>query len=140
MSGTSTTSTVEVDLGIGSLINAGWQLYKKYWSALWLIFLVYMVIEFIMQFAMGAVVDSDALTLIVLALSWVLGLILQTGLITIGLKTVRDVKPEIADLYGSVNRVAGYFLANLVYGLLVALGFILLIIPGIYFLVKYGWG
>ncbi len=134
---TTTQTTVNVDLGISSLINAGWQLYKKYWSALWLIVIVYLGIEFLVQISMGAVADSVTLSLIVLAISWVLSLILQTGLITIGLKTIRDTKPEINDLFGSVNKVAGYFMASLVYGLLAGLGFILLIIPGIYFMLKY---
>lgn len=109
------------------------------WQPILSIFLIYVVFEAVMQMSANAVVDSSILSLLVMIVSVVLGLILQTGMITAGLKVVRDVKPEIADLFGSVNKVANYFMVSLVYGLIVMAGMILLVVPGIYFAIKYGF-
>ncbi len=46
-------------------------------------------------------------------------------------------KPDPADLYKNYNLFFRFFFTSLLYGIIVILGFILLIVPGIYLAVKY---
>jgi uncharacterized membrane protein len=55
----------------------------------------------------------------------------------ISLKIVDGKKPEFADIYKHYNLLLNYFLGSLLYGLVIIAGFILLIIPGIYWGIKY---
>jgi len=65
--------------------------------------------------------------------------IISIGLIKIALIFLNKEKPEFKELFnfkGSFWRFVG---GSILYGLIVAAGFILLIVPGIYWAIKYQW-
>ncbi|GAH47427.1 unnamed protein product, partial [marine sediment metagenome] len=65
--------------------------------------------------------------------------IISIGLIKIALIFLNKEKPEFKELFnfkGSFWRFVG---GSILYGLIVAAGFILLIVPGIYWAIKYRW-
>lgn len=65
--------------------------------------------------------------------------IISIGLIKIALKFLAEQKPKFKELFnfkGSFWRFVG---GSILYGLIVVAGFILLIIPGIYWAIKYQW-
>lgn len=65
--------------------------------------------------------------------------IISIGLIKIALILLNKEKPEFKELFnfkGSFWRFVG---ASILYGLIVVAGFILLIVPGIYWAIKYQW-
>ena len=61
----------------------------------------------------------------------------ELGLITIALEFRDDVAHNIEDLFKNYRLFPNFLIATIIYGLMVAIGFILFIIPGIYLSLKY---
>ena len=80
--------------------------------------------------------------LIAFPLAWLMQSISEIGFNFLYFKAARDDEPEIADAFAAFGRAAGFlgpmFVYIMLYSLLVLLGFILLIIPGVY-LIAIGW-
>ncbi|NIT04417.1 hypothetical protein GTO10_05975 [Candidatus Saccharibacteria bacterium] len=68
---------------------------------------------------------------------WVLGILVSLGLIKVVLKFADKKKAEFADLFMVYPMFFQYLFASIVYGLVTLVGFILLIIPGFIWLIKY---
>ena len=67
------------------------------------------------------------------------GIIVALGWIYAGLKFYDGKKPSLEELQNALSPVfVKYLLASVLYGLAVTIGFILLIVPGVYLAVKYG--
>lgn len=64
---------------------------------------------------------------------------LDMGVILITLKFVAGERPEFADLFSRVTFVLHYFAAALIVGVMVGLGLIFLIVPGIYLAIRVGF-
>ncbi len=70
-------------------------------------------------------------------ISAIIYIVLELGLLQIAL-SFRDGKvPEIEDLFKGYPLFLNYLVATILYGLIVGIGFILLIVPGIYLSLKY---
>jgi len=70
--------------------------------------------------------------------SYAVSTILNIGLIAIALKFIGNEKPEIEDLFRSYKgRFWRFVGASLLYGLIVVGGLLLLIVPGIYWAIKF---
>jgi len=83
--------------------------------------------------------DMGFLTLLLNIITAVLRVIISIGMIKIALKFLSEEKPEFKELFnfkGSFWRFVG---GSILYGLIVVAGFILLIVPGIYWAIKYQW-
>ena len=63
--------------------------------------------------------------------------LIQIGWVRIGLKLLNGELAEYEDLLKNGDRVLSYFLGNLLVGVIVAAGLVLLVIPGIYWALKY---
>jgi uncharacterized membrane protein len=63
--------------------------------------------------------------------------VVELGLLSITLDFRDGKSPEIEDLFSNYRLFLKYFAASIIYGLMVAIGFILLIVPGIYLALKY---
>lgn len=72
---------------------------------------------------------------------WVLGMVVQIGVVKMLLKFVDGQKGMISDLfsYFDLMMIFKMFVGTMMYGLLVMIGFILLVIPGIIFLVRFSY-
>ena len=67
-----------------------------------------------------------------------IGIIFEVGLIKISIIFRNDKKPQIRDLYRSNPKVLmNYLVASCIYLLMVLVGLLLLVIPGIYLSLKY---
>jgi len=69
---------------------------------------------------------------------WVVGLIIQIGLVKILIAFARDQKPAILEMFTNGSLFFKYLFASICYGLAVLGGFILLIVPGIIFMIALG--
>ncbi|UCC22260.1 MAG: hypothetical protein JSW23_10775 [Planctomycetota bacterium] len=69
---------------------------------------------------------------------WVIGIILNIGLIKIALSFCDEIKPTIGSLFDAWDCFWRYVGVAILYGLVVLGGLILLIIPGIVWAVKFG--
>jgi uncharacterized membrane protein len=80
--------------------------------------------------------DKQFLIYIILyVLIFIINTIIGMGLIKISLEFVDKKKPELRDLFHTKNLV-NFILASLIKGIIVLIGFILLIIPGIIFSIR----
>jgi uncharacterized membrane protein len=74
---------------------------------------------------------------IIAIISLIIYILLEVGLLKIAL-SFRDGKvPDVEDLFRGYPHFLNYLAASILYGLMVAIGLILLIIPGIYLALKY---
>ncbi len=68
---------------------------------------------------------------------WVINMLISIGFIKACLMMSRDVVPSIAELFSNGRIFIPYLLASICYGLVILGGFILLIIPGIIFMIMF---
>ena len=69
--------------------------------------------------------------------AWVAGMIVSIGMITIALKFLDDQGPVFDDLFSFKPHFWRYLGASILTGLVIWAGFILLVIPGIYWSIKF---
>ncbi len=67
----------------------------------------------------------------------VLGSLIHAGFIRIALNVYDGESPDVMDLFGEVDKWLRVFFGSILYGLIVLGGLILLIVPGIYWAIKY---
>ena len=76
------------------------------------------------------------LTFVVSLIIWVLGIIIHMGMINISLKLSNNEKCKYADLFNSYTLFFKYLFGGILYALIVLIGLVLLIFPGIIWAVK----
>lgn len=70
-------------------------------------------------------------------LSWVVGIFINMAYIRVSLRFARGETAELEDLWMSYPKFLEFLVGSILYGLLVFAGILLLIIPGIYWAVRY---
>lgn len=128
----------KLSFSIGEAFGFGWSKTKS--NLIFLIGLV-LIIGVINAFP-GVVVsaggkDAVALAFVVRIIGWVLQMIVTLGSLAVMLALVDGKKPSYEDLWTNVSKVLNYIVAGILYGVIVVVGLILLIIPGIYFGLKF---
>jgi uncharacterized membrane protein len=68
---------------------------------------------------------------------WVLGLVVQLGLMKISIQFCDNIKGKLSDLFSAFHLLIKYILASILYFLIVLGGVILLIIPGVIWALKF---
>jgi len=81
--------------------------------------------------------DAPALSLIIQIASFVLSTIIGMGIIKICLRFCDGEKGEFSDLFSCYPLFFKYLIGSILYGLIVVVGLILLIIPGIIWAIKF---
>lgn len=118
-------------------LKAGWQIWKQ---NVWFLVGVTFVLFFlpgIPSYIADSPQSSGALDTILIVAGWVLSLLMSIGMIKITLAFVDGKKPVWQELFRHYLYLAKYVIASILYGLIVAAGLILFIIPGIYLALKY---
>jgi uncharacterized membrane protein len=105
-------------------INFGWNVAKKNLG----FFALLLILAFFISFASAFL--STAISIIV-------DMLITIGLIKISLKFCDNEKAKISDLFSSSHLFFNFLIGNLLYALIIIGGFILLIIPGIIWSIKY---
>ncbi len=116
-------------LDVGQAVSYAWKKFQENAGQLILIALVIVAANFIggiLRFS----VDSVFLGLILAVLFWVIGQVLTIGVINASLMVTRGEKPEVGKVF-STDRLGPFIIASLLYGLIVFVGLIFCIIPGI---------
>jgi len=83
--------------------------------------------------------DMGFMALLFNLITAVLRVIISIGMIKIALKFLGEEKPEFMDLFRFQGNFWRFVGGSILYGLIVVAGFILLIVPGIYWAIKYQW-
>ena len=111
----------------GDCIREGWAVVSSNLG----LFVVSTLLYFGILIVAGIIPGVNVLSNLVLTMP------LTAGLYIIAFKSMDNQGPAIGDLFGGFQNFIQLVLLNLVMGILIALGFILLIIPGIYLAVSY---
>lgn len=69
---------------------------------------------------------------------WVLSVYMSAGILRVMLRVVRGEETRVEDLFADPKLIPHYLVASLLYGLIIFAGFLLLIIPGVVWSLKYG--
>lgn len=110
-------------------IRNGWGLFRKNWK----FFVVVTVVMMIVSMGVGL---STEYGVVVSLVTWILQLFLSVGLMRVNLAVVDGGAPVKRLLFPNWKLVARYLLASVLYGLVVIIGLILLVLPGVYIAVR----
>lgn len=121
---------------IEEALKFGWSTTKLNFSFLVKIILIVAVAYLVSGITRDGFKDIPLLGFLITILFWILHIVLDIGLVKIALKFASSQKPNLEDLYNHYPLFWQYLAGSLLSGLIVIGGFILLIIPGIYFSVK----
>jgi uncharacterized membrane protein len=126
------------DFNIEEALQYGWNIMKaNFWFFVgvlivaWAIAWVPHIIASVLQ------EESAGLSLLFRVVGWVADIIVSIGLITIALKFLDNNEPKFEDLFSFKPFFWKYLGASILTGLVVWAGFMLLIIPGIYWALKF---
>lgn len=131
---------------IGAVLSEAWALSNGFKATFWGGFLIYMGVIIALAIVMGllsigmAMVASEA-TVVVTILSQVIQLVitapLMAGLFMLGIKRAVGQPVNAFMLFNYFPKTLPLFLTYLLMILLVVVGFVLLVIPGIYLVIAY---
>jgi hypothetical protein len=114
-------------LPLGNYIKGGWELFKKYPGGFVGFFLAFILMHLVLRF----------IPIIGWLAAGVLSPVLMAGPFIVSAKLIQEQTPEFRDFFAGFNFFLPLLLTGLLTGVLVGLGFILLIVPGVYLLVGY---
>lgn len=124
---------------ISASLHQGWDIFKKH---IWFLIGI-AVVMFIVQLLPGFLIglagiseESGAAGLINLA-GFVLNMIVAMGWIYIMIRLIRGQETKLNDLFAKASVFFKYLFGTILYGLIVIVGLILLIVPGIIWGIKF---
>lgn len=132
----------------GEAIRFGWNTtLKNLWFLIGLLLIAWFspaLLSLVMNLLKSSLGGDQSLaflpvSIIFALLSGVLRIIVDIGLIQITLKFVDGQKAQVSDLFSGYPLFWNYLAGSTLYGLIVIGGFILLIIPGIIWSIKFGY-
>ena len=125
------------EISIKEALSVGWKGFKKdvgMWVGLMItIFVVSMVVGSF-SYSFDIETGQSSGTFAGNILGWVLNVFMTIGILTIAIKTVRGQKGSFGELFtacSSFQKFFNMFAVNVLMGIVVLIGFILLIIPGV---------
>jgi len=124
------------DFSIEEALKWGWETTKKHFGFVVLVMIIYYLVAMLPSIFQGRHGEGGAFSGILSLAVFVASLIMQMGITKMMLKYYDGGKPEIKEIIYTKN-LWEYFLGTLLYGLIVLAGLILLIVPGIYWALRY---
>jgi uncharacterized membrane protein len=126
------------NFSFGEAFGAGWAKLKEHWVFLIGAYLLLFVVSGLFSYLSDGPYRDIQPTGGLLALIGIFFRIwLNFNFLVIVIRLFDGVKPEWSDLFVWREETLSYVGASILYGLMVVLGCLLLIIPGIYFAIKY---
>lgn len=124
---------------VGEVISQAWKYTKENIG----FFIGYFVITFLVSFLFSFIATKlsdrgrDILSLLMHIAGWIVGIFIQMGFVKSALLITSGVKPGFNQLFANDKYFISYLVSNILYNLMVIIGLILLIIPGVYLAVRY---
>lgn len=129
-------SASKKDFSTKEALQAGWNVFKQQWQFLILALIAPGALVAILAVIAESSSNTLASAIILLALL-ILQSIIIVGWINIFLKVTRDEVAAWADFKEVAYLWGKYIIGNILYQIIVGIGLIFLIVPGIYFALKY---
>ncbi len=122
---------------ISEAVRFGWDRFKAHFLFLWAVLGILWGVSFIFGLLDGITQDGVSKSLLSF-ISFIIGIVLQLGAIRIYLTLVdSDTEEKLKALFSEYRLFFHYLGAAILYGIIVVLGLIAFIVPGIYFILKY---
>ena len=122
---------------IGESLKYGWNTMKQNLGFFILLLVVYYAISLLTSFIPTLFADNTILYILIKIVGSIIGLLLTLGFIHITLSFIDNKKPTVGELFSQSNLLGQAILLYILYTLIVIAGFILLIVPGIIWSIKY---
>lgn len=124
-------------LAVRPLFEEAWKLFVKNWKAV----LVLMLLPFFLEFVWSLLTEGSILGGFLLFLlgivKYALSLIVSMGVIKGLIMVTKGKTVDMDTILSTKDQLVSYFVASLLMGLMITIGLILLIVPGIYLMLKY---
>lgn len=125
-------------LSINKLLTEAWSIFKDKWQFVIGLGVLIFLIQWVISYIEGSFGDNMVMSLIAGIISWVISVVIQMGFLKIYIKLASRKEAKIPDMWDfEPMHVLNYVWGTFLYGIVVVLGLILLIIPGIYLALKY---
>jgi len=121
---------------IKTAFKTSWQIYRQNLGFFILLTLLTLGLRLTPAYLINQLTQPSLITITSL-LNWLLDMIITLGLINISLNFITTNTGNLHQLYSKIHLLGKYILGFILYGLIVLLGFILFIIPGIIWSIKY---
>ena len=126
------------DFNIEEALQYGWSIMKaNFWFFVGVLIVAWAIawVPHIIAGALGT--ESVGLSFLFRIIGWVADIIVAIGLITIALKFLDEKEPKFEDLFSFKPFFWKYLGASILTGLVVWVGIMLLIVPGVYWALKF---
>ena len=125
-------STSTGNINIAEAIKVGWEIFKEnikfFVGMLLIMFVLYLTPEILR----GLVTGNIAVLLIIMgAIGWIVQRIVDLAMVKAGLNFYDGEKPKYRDLLSDKEITIQYILGTVIYLVVIGIGFLLLIVPGI---------
>lgn len=126
-------------LNIGDILKEAWKFTKEHLGFLVAYFIITIVISVLFSFVAAELEERDSTFLAVLMhlAGAVVNVFISMGLYRSALMITAGEKPGFNQLYANDQNFISWILAGLVVGIMILVGLILLVIPGLYVMAKY---
>lgn len=106
-----------------------------FFAGLWIVIIgLECIVELVPYLAFQDNVMAELLTSVVSAL---VSSVLEMGVIVVTLKFYDGERAEFSDLFSQIHKVFYYLVASIIYGVMVLIGLVFLIVPGVYLGVRF---
>lgn len=119
-------------------IKFGWETTKKNFGFFILLLIVYGGLYYIPYLIMELAGELNSFVQFTFQIAgWILRIIISIGFLKILLKFCKDEQPSIKDLFSASHLFFKYLGTRILYSVIISIGFLLLIVPGIIFMLKF---
>ncbi len=133
------TIPVTQPIDIGEAIRFGWRKLWENFLPLLIAGLVVFVVSALFEWLVRTA-EPDTFARVVLSIvNYVVSAVIAMGWIRIALRITRGETPEVADIFRTARYLVPYVLASILFGLMVTVGLVLLVIPGIWAALTFGF-
>jgi uncharacterized membrane protein len=123
---------------ISSIFRRAWAVFKENWLITYVVMLLPLTVAFIyMPLAERIQGESEILSVVFTIIYLLLQLIVGMGVLKAYLNIVRGEKVTVETFTRMVPLILSYLVASIIMGILVMVGLLLLIVPGVYLALKY---
>ncbi|WP_444903368.1 hypothetical protein ACJJIU_17735 [Microbulbifer sp. CnH-101-E] len=139
----------DYSFSIGEAINEGWQLSKGKKRTVWFAIILYIIAIAATSFVAGLLTGYPAFdltgaasaslssTIIYNLITGIVGVPLAVGMMMVGIKIARKEETSGTEVFAHFDKIVPLCVTYIIMSILVGIGFLLLVIPGIYLVIAY---
>lgn len=133
------TKNMKKSLSIGEVIKFAWKAFKENWGFFIALVLLAWITPLV-PYVIGVKLQHHypLFSGIFFVIYFVLGVLMSMGLVNVGLIFSKNQKANFADLFKPWKKIVNFFIATLFFKVLVFVGLILLVFPGLIWAARYG--